>query len=142
MKRVLSLLLLAAAVTYIAAVSSVYAGGLSILEKTTVAGRQVALEDTLNVQYGEGNDQYPYYGFQRQIHSQEKRMNNGLRSGQIDRQDYATLRDNLKWIRSRITRLGETGRLSPEERGRIQGMLDQNNSMLYAERHAEVRRLY
>ena len=80
-------------------------------------------------------------GIEERIQQQRERINQGIRSGELTRREAGILLDNLDWIRDRFRRMSADRRLTPEERARLETMLDQNNEMIYNKKHNAVRRL-
>jgi hypothetical protein len=77
------------------------------------------------------------------IHQQEKRIHQGIRSGDLTRGEADVLRDNLNHIRDTFDRYKADGRLSHREEARLHGMLDDNARMIHRMKENDrVRRLY
>ncbi len=75
------------------------------------------------------------------IAEQQKRIDEGIASGQLTRAEADILQDNLNWIKAEETRLKADGKLTPKERARLNKMLDRNSNMIYKKRHNPIRRL-
>lgn len=81
-------------------------------------------------------------GLQKMISDQQKRIDTGLASGQLTRDEAAVLQDNLNWVKTEEARMKADGRLTPKERRRLHRILDNNSGMIYKKKHNPVRRLY
>lgn len=79
---------------------------------------------------------------QDRIHEQQKRIDEGIRSGQLTRAEADVLQDNLNWIRDTEARLKADGRLTPQERKRLHRLLDDNGDMILKKKHNKIQRLY
>jgi len=77
-----------------------------------------------------------------EISSQQARINQGLRSGQLTRREAATLQDNLNWIRAEHSRLSARGRLTPAEINMLERRLQQNERMIFNKKNNPIRRIY
>ena len=75
------------------------------------------------------------------IAEQQKRIDEGIASGQLTRAEADILQDNLNWIKAEETRLKADGKLTPKERARLNKMLDKNSNMIYKKKHNPIRRL-
>ena len=75
------------------------------------------------------------------IAEQQKRIDEGIASGQLTRAEADILQDNLNWIKAEETRLKADGKLTPKERARLNKMLDRNSNMIYKKKHNPIRRL-
>jgi predicted ribosome quality control (RQC) complex YloA/Tae2 family protein len=76
------------------------------------------------------------------IENQQKRINQGIRSGELTRKEAAMLQDNLDSIKDKLTRMKSDGRLNERERERLDRMLDQNSEMIKDKKHNPAKRLY
>lgn len=75
------------------------------------------------------------------IAEQQKRIDEGIASGQLTRAEADILQDNLNWIKAEETRLKADGKLTPKEGARLNKMLDRNSNMIYKKKHNPIRRL-
>ncbi len=76
------------------------------------------------------------------VEYQQKRIDQGIASGQLTRHEAIILRDNLIWIRDTGGKLGEDGKLTKREQIRLHRMLDRNSDMIYKKKHNPITRLY
>lgn len=76
------------------------------------------------------------------ISDQQRRIDEGIRTGQLTHSEAATLQDNLNWIKETEARLKADGRLTPPERKKLDRMLDRNNDMIRHKKNNPARRLY
>lgn len=81
-------------------------------------------------------------GIQNRIGEQQGRIDTGIASGQLTRPEAAILQDNINWIRTEEARLKADGRLTPQERKRLNRMLDRNSNMIHKKKHNPVKRVY
>ena len=81
-------------------------------------------------------------GIRERIGEQQRRIDQGVSSGQLTRQEADTLQDNLSWIRYELARMNDDGRLTPGERSRLDGLLDRNNNMIINKKHNPVTVFY
>ena len=75
------------------------------------------------------------------ITEQQKRIDEGIASGQLSSAEADILQDNLNWIKAEETRLKADGKLTPKEKARLNKMLDRNSKMIYKKKHNPIRRL-
>ena len=73
--------------------------------------------------------------FQERIRDQRERIEQGVQSGALTRGEADTLLDNLDWMRDRFDRMKADGRLTVEERARLDRMLRENSEMIYNKKH-------
>jgi len=78
---------------------------------------------------------YARMSIPEQIAHQQKRINDGVASGQLSRQEAAVLQENLDWARSRFHRLTADGLLTPGEKANLERMLDKNSLMIAKKKH-------
>ena len=83
----------------------------------------------------------PPMTIREKIDDQQRRVDEGVRSGQLNRREAATVQDNLNHIKGMIVRMRSDGDLDPRERKKINDMLDENSRMIFKERH-DFRRVY
>jgi hypothetical protein len=69
-------------------------------------------------------------GVEQRFKNQEKRINDGIKSGQLTQSEASALRDNLNYIKAEEARLKADGRLDKSEQQRLTKMLDQNSNMI------------
>jgi len=81
-------------------------------------------------------------GIQDRIAEQQRRIDQGIATGELTRHEADILQDNLNWIKAEEARLKADGRLTPGERARLHRALDRNSTMIYKKKHNPVRRLY
>lgn len=80
--------------------------------------------------------------FYKRIENQQARIDAGIGSGQLTRNEANILQDNLNWIKAEYARLTRDGRLGPGEMRRLDRMLDQNSQMIHNKRNNPIMRLY
>jgi polyhydroxyalkanoate synthesis regulator phasin len=80
-------------------------------------------------------------GIRGRIEEQQKRIDQGIASGSLTRQEADIVQDNLNRIRESEARMKADGRLTPRERARLEHMLDRNSKMIYKEKHNPIRRI-
>jgi polyhydroxyalkanoate synthesis regulator phasin len=76
------------------------------------------------------------------INEQQHRIDQGIASGKLTRQEADVLQDNLNWIKTTAGRLREDGRLNPAERGKLDAMLDKNDRMITDRKRNPIGRVY
>jgi hypothetical protein len=74
--------------------------------------------------------------------NQERRIEEGVRLGQINRREEARLRAELREIRRMERRALADGRISPREQARIEQAQDQLSRNINRERHDQQARYY
>ncbi len=79
---------------------------------------------------------------QERVAEQQKRIDEGIASGQLTRAEVNILQDNLNRIKAEEARLKADRRLTPRERVRLHRMLDRNSGMIFKKKHNPIRRLY
>jgi len=84
----------------------------------------------------------PRIDFRDRIEHQQKRIDDGIRSGELTRREADMLQDNLNNIRDEYSRMKADGRLTPGEAGRLERDLDINSRMIQDKRNNQIRRLY
>lgn len=80
--------------------------------------------------------------FEARIAEQQARIDQGIASGTLTRNEADDLQDNLNWIKHRLARYGADGRLGPNEQRTLWGLLDQNEAMIFKKKHNVVSRFY
>lgn len=76
------------------------------------------------------------------IENQQRRIDQGISSGELTRREADVLIDNLNWIRDEYSAARRDGRLSQSEIERLSRHLDQNNRMITDKKNNEIRRVY
>jgi hypothetical protein len=76
------------------------------------------------------------------ITEQQHRIDQGVASRELTRNEADILQDNLNWIRDKFGRMKADGRLTQNEIRRLDLMLDQNNAMIYNKKHNLIRKVY
>lgn len=87
----------------------------------------------------------PFYegiDLQTRIDSQQRRIDQGISSGELTRAEADVLQDNLNWIKQEYSKARDDGRVSGEEWNRIEGSLDQNSRMITDQSNNPVRAIY
>ena len=92
--------------------------------------------------YQEKSGNYHQDKFFDRIDNQQKRINQGIRSGELTRKEAAMLQDNLDWIKDKYARMKSDDVLTKHERERLDSMLDQNSEMIRNKKHNPAKRLY
>jgi hypothetical protein len=80
--------------------------------------------------------------FHERIENQQKRINQGIESGELTRKEAGILQDNLNWIRDKYARMTANGILTQNEQERLDKMLDKNSEMIKNKKHNPARQLY
>jgi hypothetical protein len=94
------------------------------------------------------NDSYgPYdradrYDIATRIDNQQRRIDQGISSGELTRREADVLIDNLNWIRDEYSLAKRDGRLTQSEIERLSEHLNQNNRMITDKKNNEIRRVY
>lgn len=70
--------------------------------------------------------------------NQQKRIDEGIKSGALTRDEAKIVQDNLNHVQQEEKRLVGEGKLTDEERTRLHKMLDQNSEMIYGKKHNPV----
>jgi hypothetical protein len=78
----------------------------------------------------------------QRIANQQRRIDQGIHSGQLTRDEARILQDNLNHIQREEARLKADGSLTNEERERLHRMLDQNSDVIYDKKSNPVKRFY
>jgi hypothetical protein len=76
------------------------------------------------------------------IAHQQKRIEDGVASGTLLRNEADILQGNLDWIRDRYSRLTADGLLTPREAQKLERMLGQNGKMITNKKSNPAKRLY
>lgn len=92
--------------------------------------------------YQDRSGNYHRDKFFDRIENQQKRINQGIKSGELTRKEAAMLQDNLDWIKNKYTRMKSDNVLMKDERGLLDSMLDQNSDMIKNKKHNPAKRLY
>ena len=80
--------------------------------------------------------------FYERIENQQKRINQGIESGELTRKEVGILQDNLNWIKDKYVRMTADGILTQNEQERLSTMLDKNSEMIRNKKHNPARQLY
>jgi len=72
--------------------------------------------------------------FQQRIQKQQQRINQGVQSGALTRDEASILQGNLDHIRDTFARQKADGKLNPQEQQRLENMLDENSKMIRQEK--------
>jgi hypothetical protein len=80
--------------------------------------------------------------FRDRIRDQQRRINQGISSGQLTKMEAEILLDNLSWIKYEFSRMVDDGRLVPAESKRLDDLLDRNNRMIVDKKHNRVTIFY
>ncbi len=78
----------------------------------------------------------------QRIANQQRRIEQGIHSGQLTRDEARILQDNLNHIQREEARMKADGSLTNEERERLHRMLDQNSDVIYDKKSNPVKRFY
>jgi len=81
-------------------------------------------------------------GIRERIGDQQKRIDKGIASGELTRQEADTLLDNLSWIRYELARMTDDGSLSQGETRRLDDLLDKNDKMISNKKHNPITVFY
>jgi len=74
-------------------------------------------------------------GIRERIGDQQRRIDKGIASGELSKQEAETLQDNLSWIKYEFARLTDDGMVTPAETKRLDGLLDRNDKMIADKKH-------
>jgi hypothetical protein len=80
--------------------------------------------------------------FYEKIENQQRRINQGIESGELTRKEAGILQDNLNWIRDKYARMTADGILTHNEQERLDKMLDKNSVMIRNKKHNPAKQLY
>ncbi|MBI5848041.1 MAG: hypothetical protein HZB31_08860 [Nitrospirae bacterium] len=96
--------------------------------------------------YGDGSygayDRADRHDIGVRIENQQRRIDQGIASGELSQREADILIDNLNWIRDEYSVARRDGRLTQSEIDRLAGHLDQNSRMITDKRNNEIRRVY
>ncbi|ABK17716.1 hypothetical protein [Syntrophobacter fumaroxidans] len=82
-------------------------------------------------------------GIHAEIDQQQRRIDKGIASGALTRNEAEVLQGNLSYIRSTYDRARTDGTLTPREEKRLRTMLNENSKQIYQKKHnMPVRKLY
>ncbi len=87
-------------------------------------------------------DRADRYDIELRIDNQQRRIDQGISSGELTRREADMLMDNLNWIRNEYTRARRDGRLTQFEIERLSDYLNQNNRMIRDKKNNDIRRVY
>lgn len=85
-------------------------------------------------------DQVKPTGFQLRIEQQQKRIDDGIRSGELTRKEAEVVQENLDKIKTAYLRMKADGRLSEKEQNKLENMLERNDKMIYNKKHNAIER--
>ena len=80
-------------------------------------------------------------GFQEKIHDQQKRINQGIKSGELTQREAQVLQANLDNIRIRYKNMRSDGAMRQKEIAKLEEMLDRNSRMIHNKKHNPVERM-
>lgn len=75
----------------------------------------------------------------QRIASQQRRIDEGIRSRELTQSEAGMLQDNLNYVLDQTARLKADGKLTQAERDRLNKMLDQNSDMIYNRKHNPIK---
>jgi len=81
-------------------------------------------------------------GLSERIGDQQRRIDKGIASGELSKQEAETLQDNLSWIKYEFARLTDDGMVTPAETKRLDGLLDRNDKMIADKKHNPITVFY
>ena len=81
-------------------------------------------------------------GLSERISDQQRRIDKGIASGELSKQEAETLQDNLSWIKYEFARLTDDGMVTPAETKRLDGLLDRNDKMIADKKHNPITVFY
>ena len=76
------------------------------------------------------------------IVEQQRRIDQGISTGELTLKESEILQENLNWIKARYTRLRADGNLTGEEHREIEEYLARNSNMIFNKKHNPVYRIY
>jgi hypothetical protein len=76
------------------------------------------------------------------IAEQQRRIDQGISTGELTLKESEILQENLNWIKTRYTRLRADGKLTGEEHREIEEYLARNSNMIFNKKHNPVYRIY
>ena len=106
----------------------------------SLAAPSVFAEHRSTYQDRSGNDHRDK--FYDRIENQQKRINQGVKAGELTRKEALILQENLDSIKAKYTRMKADKKLTEHERKRLDRMLDQNSETIKDKKHNPVKRLY
>jgi polyhydroxyalkanoate synthesis regulator phasin len=78
---------------------------------------------------------------QKRIENQQKRIDSGVASGQLTKQEAALVQDNLNRIKANEAKMKADGKLTPMEKTRLVQKLNRNELMIGHEKNNAIRRI-
>jgi len=78
---------------------------------------------------------------QKRFDTQQKRIDAGVASGQLTKQEAALVQDNLNRIMAAEAKMKADGKLTPKDRSILEQKLNQNSLMISRERNNAIRRI-
>lgn len=79
-------------------------------------------------------------GFQSRIEQQQKMIDNGIRSGELTKNEAKVVQKNLDKIKAAYSRMKADGRLSEKEQDKLDKKLDRNYKMIYDKKNNQIER--
>lgn len=67
--------------------------------------------------------------------NQQKRIDAGVKSGALSKQEAATLQENLAKAKAKYTELSKDGKFSPAEEEKMHDMLDKDSKLIESKKH-------
>lgn len=81
-------------------------------------------------------------GFMDRIADQQRRIDQGIASNSLTRQEADIVQDNLNWIKAEFAKLKADRRLTRVEQRKLDSMLDKNSRMIAKKKHNPIIRVY
>jgi 5-bromo-4-chloroindolyl phosphate hydrolysis protein len=78
----------------------------------------------------------------QRIYNQQNRIDNGIRSGNLTREEARTLRSNLQYIMEQSKGIKKDGVITNAERSRLNALLDQNSYMIQDKKTNPIRQAW
>jgi hypothetical protein len=79
------------------------------------------------------------YTIPQRLANQQKNIDRGIKSKELTQQEAKLLQDNLNYIKNEEARLKAAGKLSDQEKSRLNILLDQNRAMIENKRDNPVK---
>ncbi len=92
--------------------------------------------------YQERSAYYKQDIFYGRIENQQKRIYQGIESGELTRKEADMLQDNLNWIKDKYARMTADGIMTQSEQEHLDKMLDKNSEMIKNKKHNPTKQLY
>ena len=90
-------------------------------------------------------DYYEGNSFHERINSQQRSIEHGIRSGELNKHEAEIVQDNLDHIKNKYAKMKADGMLTPKELEKLDKMLEENSNMIYNKKHNrkyDIRRVY